>query len=338
MKYTQSQLASTLGRVILFCGTETGAYSPGQWANVALFARQHNIDSVLVKVNDGGNLWYGGANAVINIKNIFLAQGVGFIPYGYFYGNKFGAIDQELAIVHDYLNMFGYFCMDMEVEYNGEVGWSSEVHASLVNHPGILLCSTWADPNLQNWQGNLTQLHDVFDAFMPQEYTNYLDSTESQLSQAGITNMIPTVYLGSDLPGNNVEQIARDIYARGHASISLWYDGFAINNPSTVDNIVQMFHTAQTPTGGNTKYMEEQFNAVWSLGKDHWVGIGISDGVKAAFMDHAISACYPITTEVDTVDWSGNKIKWVSLSNGCHAEYDIKHGHCQLYSAENKAV
>lgn len=336
----ETDIMKKVGRVLLFCGTETSEYTYGQWANVALFARQHQIDSVLVKVLDGTNRWYGGVENAKSIQQLFLSNGVGFIPYGYFYGNTFDALTMELGMCKEYLEMFGYMCMDMEEEYNGEPGWCQAVHDTFVAHQGILLCSTWADPTLQNWTGNLAILHDTFDAFMPQEYTNYLDSTEYQLSQQGITNMIPTVYLGSDLPDNDPVKIAHDIYARGHDSISLWYDGFAINNTAAVDAIVHLFHVQQVPVSvpqRSTQFMEQQFNDVWSIG-GFPATTGIAQTVKAAFLASKICACYPLDAEKDTVDWSGNKIKWQAFSNGVHAEYDIAKGHCTLYRADNTKI
>lgn len=333
--YTQQQLTTALGKVLLFCGVETNAWGPANFGNVAAFCRAHGIDSILVKVADGGNLWYGGWNTIDAIRNTIVASGVGFVPYAYCYGNKYNALASEIAIAKEALSRYGYYCMDMEAEYDGELGWAHTLASSFASHSGILLCSTWADPALQNWQGVLSILASTFDAFMPQEYTNYLDSTEYQLAQAGIRNMIPTIYLGADMPGNTAYAVAADIHARGHTSISLWYDQFAINNPALVDNVVNIYRVAPpTPLPKDYTHMDKQFADVWSL---NTLGLaadtGIARDLKSAFHDMKVSACYPTSKELQTVDWDGNVIIYQTFSNGVHGEH--KDSHTVFYAADN---
>lgn len=334
---TQQELTTQLGKVILFCGVETSQYGTLQWNNVATFCRAHGVDTVLVKVADGGGWWYGGPTAVGDIRNQFKNLGVGFIPYGYFYGNKFGAIWTEIGIVRLCLQLFGYMCMDLEVELNGDTQDAMVYANAFRSHTGILLCSTWADPQLQNWVGVLDALRGSYDAFMPQEYTNYLDSTEYQLSQEGIQNMIPTIYLGGDIPGNDPYQVAVDIQKRGHSSISLWYDGFAMVSPALVDRVVSLFKASPAPTPApppqkGPNYMDTQLAEVYAANQyGQSIETGIGQTIKAAFDAHKITACYPTGKEIDTVDWSGNKIKFQAFSNGVHAEYNIASGHCNLF-------
>lgn len=343
-----TQLAS-LGRVILFCGVETQGYSLGQWENVALFARSHGIDSVLVKINDGANWWYGGPTAIAAIRNLMLSHGVGCIPYGYFYGNTYGAFQAEVDIVLATLQHCGMMCMDMEVEYDGQSGWCRELSQQVAGHAGILLCSTWADPQLQNWETDLQLLAHTFDAFMPQEYTDYLASTEYQLLQAGITSLIPTIYLGN-LQGNDPYQIAVLCHNRGHAAISLWYDGFAIANPALVDSIAAVFRETPVvpitpvipttpPVQKETKYMEQQFTDVWNSSPLRLsMGTGIGETVKNAFLEHKIAACFPTSQEIRTVDWAGNAILYQTFSTGIHAEYNKALSHCRLYDSAGREI
>lgn len=328
---TQSEITTQLGKVILFCGTETWNYTTSQWNNIATFCRAHKIDSVLVKVNDGGIWWYGGLRPIADIRNIFRNMGVGFIPYGYFYGNKYGAVNSEINIVQQCLTTFGYMCMDMEVEYDNDSVDAKLVASQLSQHQGLLLCSTWADPQLQNWVGILDILRGTFDAFMPQEYTNYLDSTEYQLSQEGIVNMIPTVYLGKDLVNNNPYQIAVDIRNRGHSSISLWYDEFAQVNPTLVDQIVALYNQPMS-TRTEEDNMNKQFADVYAANP---FGLQPDTGIAAtmhdAFLAKKVPACFPTSKEIETVNWSGQAIKFQTFSCGVHAEYLTAEGHCYLY-------
>ena len=348
MGYTQTQITQQLGKVILFCGTETSEYNLGAFDNIITFARAHAVDSLLVKCADGGNWWYGGIDVINLIRNACIAGGVGFIPYTYGYGDKYNAFAQEQSIATMLLNTFGYVCLDLEAEYNGRTDLCSQLVKNFSEHKGILLCSTWGDPSLQNWDNNLKTLKNTFDAFMPQEYTNYLDSTEYQLNQDGIVNMIPTIYLGNDIVGNNAYGVAVDIHGRGHSSISLWYDGYAVSNPSLVDSVVALYRNTPTtpvkqpptPTQpkGNTTYMEQQFSDVWNFNnvKNQKDSTGIAQMCKAAFLDRKIAACYPLAQESATNDWDGKPIVYQSLSTGIHAEWS--NGSGKLIDAQNTVL
>lgn len=74
-----------------------------------------------------------------------------------------------------------------------------------------------------------------------------------------------------------------------------------------------------TQNTGN-KHMEQQFNQVWASVAGGYVS-GIAKIVKQGFLAHAYSACYQTSSEIQTVDWSGNPILYQGLSNGCHVEY-----------------
>jgi hypothetical protein len=340
----ETQLRDKLGAVLLFCGVETLWWSPGQWDNVASFCRHHGIDSVLVKVNDGANLWYGGYAGIDSIRSRLLKDGVGVIPYGYLYGNKFGGLANECGIASECLKRYGYYCADMEAEWNNNVSWAKTFASKLKNHPGILLCSTWADPELQGWLPLVDTLSSVFDAWMPQEYTNFLSTTEHYLRDHGVHNMVPTVYVGHDMPGNTVLSVAQDIHNRGHKSISLWYDGFAINDPVAVDRIVHMFSVPKPKPGPSKEQlanMDKQLAAVWKsgpLGDKAPSDSGIAKLVQSRFHEEKLSACFPLTEEIDTVDWNGQPIKWQSLSNGTHAEWNTKTHVGKLYDCHNKEI
>lgn len=113
-------IASAIGRRALFVGLESIVWTPMAFAGLAQFARSHSIDTLFVKVADGTNVWYGGIGGYRARCNAIKAEGVGVVPYTYSYGDKFGALNQEIAILSDFLQEDGVVCMDAEAEWNGQ--------------------------------------------------------------------------------------------------------------------------------------------------------------------------------------------------------------------------
>lgn len=77
--------------------------------------------------------------------------------------------------------------------------------------------------------------------------------------------------------------------------------------------------------GGSTKFMQQQFDNIWfnpAGGVVSGYRSGIYQAVLQAFLNKSCSACYPTSQEINTVDWSGNSIKFQTLSNGFHAEWN----------------
>lgn len=70
----------------------------------------------------------------------------------------------------------------------------------------------------------------------------------------------------------------------------------------------------------SNKHMEQQFNQVWGYTPGAYLS-GIGKIVRAGFLAKCYSACFTTTSEISTVDWSGNPILFQGLSNGCHVEY-----------------
>jgi hypothetical protein len=318
-----------MNKVYLFCGTETDHYTTDQFKTIATFCVKHRLDGVFVKCADGGNVWYSGYDNIRAIQSVFRESQLEFIPYMYLYGDKFHAYLQELQIAQILLTMCGKVCLDMETEFNGRVDLAHEMATALSKHNGIIYCSTWADPELQSWVYVIEVLKNIVDIWMPQQYSNWLATDETVWGTLGISaeSIEPTINLSPSLVNDPI-MIARQAYQRNHPAISLWYDQLAMWSPSYVDSVVANMKQE------TNKYMEQQFNDVWSLNSVHADNqTGIAKAIYQAFCANRIAACYPITPELDTVDWNGTPIKYQYFSSGIHAEHNPKTLVTNIYDA-----
>lgn len=190
-----SQPALTALGNALFTGVETENWSPSQFVQAALAARNLGFDSLIVKVADGTNLWHGGLSGFTTIRNAVLQAGVGCLPYIYSYGDKYGALSQELDIIERYLNAIGLMCVDLEVEWNGQVMWARRLNARFANNPNFLYISCMANPGTQNQNGVMQIIAPSVNVWMPQVYSDLLQSVwHSQFSNIGITSGFNIAY------------------------------------------------------------------------------------------------------------------------------------------------
>lgn len=240
-------VAKITGQHLLFLGTSSASWSLAQFQQAAQFAKAHGTDCLLLKTADGTNWWYGGIAGYRQIRDAIKAEGVGVIPYTYSYGNKFGALDTEINILLELLNEPDNIVIaDMEQEWNGQTAWASHL-ASRIQGKGTFLVSTWADPNLQNWQGVIQALNPCVSSYMPQQYNDYLASCWAQFGQAGAACLQPTINMTQDFGSNNPVSIAKAAYDQGHTAISVWYYETAAANPSLLDAIYAAFPKGEQP-------------------------------------------------------------------------------------------
>jgi hypothetical protein len=243
---TCTDVAKITGQTLLFLGTETVNWTFSQFTQAAQFAKAHGVDSLLLKVADGGNWWYGGINGYRQIKNVIQTSGVGCIPYTYSYGDRFGFLDGEITMLKLLMDDSGVVCMDAETEWNGQVTWAQRLCSQMQGYPGVFLVSTWADPDLQNWGNVLKALNPCVDAYMPQQYDNYLASCWNQF--AGAACLQPTLEMTQGVGANDVVAIARAAHDQGHTAISIWHYGNAVNNPALLDQILAAFPKTIQPS------------------------------------------------------------------------------------------
>jgi hypothetical protein len=309
-----TQAANWIGRVGLFLGVETDVWNINQFIIAAKNARAWGIDTLYVKVADGANIWYGGLANFKPIHDAILAQGVGCVPYAYCYGNTYGALNAEIAILKELMASYGGVIADMEIQMNNQVSWAAQYDAALRPEAGLFFLSTWADPVQQSWVGVLNTIAPCVNAVMPQQYTDWLTD---QYSQLGNLIQFPTVYIGSDMAGNNPYRNAKNIYDRGVKAISMWEYGFALANPTLVKQIVAFFKPAQasslpTPTAPQENvHMDQAMKDTWDASQVPANKLNYGSGIAGVWKsEYKAGRQYgpPLTPEYPSVNWQGAAI------------------------------
>lgn len=239
MDENQQETTKKIGRVVVFLGVETYSWSIAQFQQAARYVRSLGVDSLAVKMADGSGIWYGRIGGAAAVRSAILAEGCGCIPYAYGYGDKFGALQGEINVLQELMRIGdGCVCLDIEAEYNGQVGWAQRVCEEMRPVKGLLYLTSWADPDYQNWDGVTRALAPCVNAWVPQQYTIWLAGQESELVRLGETNIEPAIMLSSDFGPNDPLGIARTAVQHGHSSVWLWEYANIAGNPGLVRNIV----------------------------------------------------------------------------------------------------
>jgi hypothetical protein len=221
-------MTNLLGAYPLFLGVETIDWNLSQFLQAARNAKALGCTSLLVKIADGTNLWYtgiGGWEAVLNTVDV---TGIKAVPYLYCYGNTFGALDSEDALLAAAMKHSGIVVADMEQQFNGESGWGSAVAAALKPVAGQFGVTTWADPELQSWLPVLEALKSCVNFWLPQVYSDFLASDyHTRFDQFGLP-YYPILNLGTDAGANDPVSIATSAnspvigFWEYQAAISTW--------------------------------------------------------------------------------------------------------------------
>lgn len=233
-----SEVVKEIGRKVCFTGNEYVHANAAVLVQAAKRARQLGFDSLCVKKADGGIRYYANVAELAAIKKAVNEQAqAGIFYYAYCYGPRFGesqihaeaAIQKELAEAEGH----GIACADMEVEYNNHAAAAAEF-GSLVNLPGWLV-TTWADPIQQQWSNVLQALKPHTAAFVPQEYTAWLEGQENQLA-AIEPNVLPAVSIWG-----NPQQGASLARAHHHPALFVWEYAGCNSNPSLTQATLRAF-------------------------------------------------------------------------------------------------
>jgi len=306
-------IAEMTGKHLLFLGIGTQAWSLPQFVEAAKFAHLHHVDSLLVKFADGGNVWYGGIDGFRRIRDAIKLQGVGVIPYMYSYGNTFSALESELNLLAEYLQDNGVVCANMEREWEGKVDWASHMSERLKTVPGVFLVSTFGAPDLHDWGGVIHALSPRVDAYMPQQYTNYLASCWQQFAQSGAQCLQPTIDLSQEFTEPN-DPIAntKAAYSQGHTALSVWHYDFAVEKPDLLDGVFQAFPKEARPE--TNEYIRQELDSCWNStahlfdGNPPPMNTGIHESWVKAWLFHNYHFGPPVTKEYTSTDSEGNPI------------------------------
>lgn len=202
--------------IALFVGVESQSWTLPQFREAARNAKALGISSLIFKVADGVYEWYGQVLLQTIIETL-KDEGLFPIPYTYCYGNKFGALQSEIALLKEIISSVGRVIADMEVEWNSQVSWGNAVSNALKDAPGIFGVTTWADPQLQSWQGVIQALKPCVDVWLPQVYSDYLASVYKE-QFAGLT-VVPVLNLDESFGPNDPLQHAKNAQT---PAIALW--------------------------------------------------------------------------------------------------------------------
>lgn len=236
-----------LGSTPLFLGVETSNWAVSDFQLAAKNAKALGCTSLIVKIADGGIVWGGSVGGWQNILKIIQNSGINAIPYTYCYGNTFNAISAEVNILANAMTYAGIVIADMEQEFNGMVDWANYVANALKPINGLFGVTTWADPNMQNWNNVLSALLPCTNFFLPQVYSNNLATMyHSQFDPYGLP-YYPVINLGTDFGGNNIIGIVQN---SSSPIIALWEYEPAISSYSPiVKQITGRSKQLQVPQG-----------------------------------------------------------------------------------------
>lgn len=306
--------ATFIGPVTLFCGVETASWKDADFTGVAQFAKAHGITTLFIKVSEvgsrAGNIWYeslaaGGFSGIDHVKQLVEAQGVKFIPYTFPVGPYIDLvqnIQKATDIAVQLLNRYGVVCLDVEgVAWEGQPGLDAGNYmaSKLASVPGKLWLSMPADYANNNQNGAMQALSRATNVWMPMAYNDKLTSDyKSQIEQINSSACIqPTLDLSQEFGANDVLANAKKIKADGCLAVSLWYEQFAQQNTTLVDEIVQLFGGSvapvqpTVPAGGNVKL--DQFGCVMTVQKSFQLESGESGDLCGPWSAVAVANSVP---------------------------------------------
>lgn len=234
--------AAYCGKIVLFVGVECKDWTPAQFGELATWAHAQGVDTIAPKRADGSIKWYGDPVRLAAERAAVNAAGCGYLPFVYCYGPAFSTkqIDDECAVLAEIMaHNDGGVCADLEIEYDGQWGAGLRFSADMQSVPGLLFLTSWGDPRLQNFPTGA--IAPCVNAWVPQDYDNFLASCEQQQISAGETIIFPALDLTQEFGPNNVVQLAAAAKARGHLSLWLWNAAVAQANPALLAQVIAAF-------------------------------------------------------------------------------------------------
>jgi hypothetical protein len=319
---------SMLTGTSLFIGVESQNWTLADFQTACSRAKSLGISALIVKIADGTNEWYGGIGGWQGILAVIRTAGLLPIPYIYSYGDKFSGLSGEIAILEWAMASAGIVVADMEAEWNGQTAWAQTLAKQLSSVPRLFAVTTWADPQLQDWQGVIQALKPRVNVWMPQVYSDYLASVY-QAQFAGL-NTVPVLSIDADFGPNAVIQHANNAKS---CAIALWEYQAAIGAcAQIVREIVAMNTTA--PSANQQRAADDCWDSVLKtmISGPAPKGTGIYQAWLAALVTGQQYGP-PLTHEYSSVDWSGNTI---TVQEFAHARCEWRNGMPNWYSTNGK--
>jgi hypothetical protein len=243
LKEKDMQPIDYLGATPLFLGPETFAWNLAQFEAAANAAKALGITSLVIKIADGTNRWYGGASGWQQRRSV-VKPIINAVAYTFCYGDKFGAMQEEVTILSDTMTTDGIVIAQMEGEFDGRDDWAEQVREALLPVPGLFGVWTWADPSLHKWLCVLAKLQPCVSFWMPIVFTDFLAQQYHMQFAPFISPSYPILSLGSDFGPNNVIKNASEANS---PIIALWKFPQVLDSPAIVQAIVALPHL-QVPT------------------------------------------------------------------------------------------
>ncbi len=323
----------------LFIGVESQTWGYNQFRDAVSWSLEHAIDTLYVKAFDGATLWNGGPTALRTLLGDIQTMRV--VPYGFCYGDTYGALGYEVNNAHQCASVFGTVCLDVEEPFwNSPVssGWAARFAGALMPYSVLISCQ--ANPASK---GNQIQALKAFTsipalAYAPQVYDSYLDTQwQNDFAHVGPVKIQPTYILDSSVGPNPLADLLVRAKSVGITDCSLWHYGLALARPEDVAFVQQSMKVEQakvTYTTWQSPAQEQQAQETWDIAMNV-VGhtfpgstlcnynSGIGKAWQAAYWN-GTNYGFALTPEMTSVDWGAKKIVVVHFSSGYRCEWSDK--------------
>ncbi len=250
------------GKTVVFVGNESEFWGAADIASAARRARVLGIDSLCVKRADGTRKWYSSPEQIAAEYKAAHEAGMGYIPIMYCYGPRFGMnyITEECAILREMQRAVasaeptgtGFACADMEIEWDNNPLAAQRFCGLMQKSPFLLYITTWADPVQQGWLEVARRLDPCADAWVPQQYNDWLAAQSNQLGEISVKPIFPAVDVTNEFGVNHPVAIAQTAAQRRPASVWLWEYVPVMANRQLTQNIVAALRNSGVSVGGNS--------------------------------------------------------------------------------------